>query len=75
LKRFIKFQSRNGYHIETIEKNSFEYLCLTQINSSNKPLLEKLPFLSSGLYCIKIHAIEVHYLINQKFTNPATFII
>lgn len=45
---------KNGYHIETMNKNGIEYLCITK---ERKHILEELPMLSSGLYCTKIYMI------------------
>ena len=56
-----------------MNQNSFEFLYITSIVSRKKCILKKLSSLSSGLYCAKINAPEVH-LVNQKFTNdPNTF--
>ncbi|GAV63098.1 hypothetical protein CFOL_v3_06619, partial [Cephalotus follicularis] len=51
---------RNGYHIETTNKNDKEYLYITDNASGQKQILEKLPGLSSGLHFMKIRAIESH---------------
>ncbi|GAV90958.1 hypothetical protein CFOL_v3_34358, partial [Cephalotus follicularis] len=51
---------RNGYHIETTDENGKEYLYITGNASDRKQILEKLPGLSSGLYIMKIRAIESH---------------
>ncbi|GAV58834.1 hypothetical protein CFOL_v3_02367, partial [Cephalotus follicularis] len=48
----------NGYHIETTNENGKEYLYITGNASGRKQILEKLPVLSSGLYIMKIRAIE-----------------
>ncbi|GAV86530.1 hypothetical protein CFOL_v3_29960, partial [Cephalotus follicularis] len=55
---------RNGYHIETTNENGKEYLYITGNASGRKQILEKLPRLSSGLYVMKIRAIESHNVIN-----------
>ncbi|GAV62376.1 hypothetical protein CFOL_v3_05900, partial [Cephalotus follicularis] len=54
----------NGYHIETTNENSKEYLYITGNASSQKQILEKLPGLSSGLYIMKIRAIESHNVVD-----------
>ncbi|GAV90144.1 hypothetical protein CFOL_v3_33553, partial [Cephalotus follicularis] len=51
---------RNGYHIETTNENGKEYLYITGNASDRKQILKKLPELSSGLYIMKIRAIESH---------------
>ncbi|GAV57608.1 hypothetical protein CFOL_v3_01145, partial [Cephalotus follicularis] len=48
----------NGYHVETTNENGKEYLYITGNTSGQKQILKKLPGLSSGLYIMKIRAIE-----------------
>ncbi|GAV89998.1 hypothetical protein CFOL_v3_33407, partial [Cephalotus follicularis] len=55
---------RNGYHIETTNENDKEYLYITGNASSRKQILENLPGLFSGLYIMKIRAIESHNVVN-----------
>ncbi|GAV60194.1 hypothetical protein CFOL_v3_03725, partial [Cephalotus follicularis] len=55
---------RNGYHIETTNENAKEYLYITGNVSSRKQILEKLHGLSSGLYIMKIRAIESHNVVD-----------
>ena len=66
---------QNGYHIETTTDGKKECLCITAIVRSKKCILEKLPSFSSGLYYTNISMVETHAIVNQKFTNPDTFII
>jgi len=47
----------------------------TAIVRGKKCILEKLPTFSSGLYYTNISMVETHAIVNQKFTNPDTFII
>ncbi|GAV61390.1 hypothetical protein CFOL_v3_04917, partial [Cephalotus follicularis] len=54
----------NGYHIETTNENGKEYLYITGNASDRKQILEKLPGLSSGLYIMKIRAIESHNIVD-----------
>ncbi|GAV60615.1 hypothetical protein CFOL_v3_04145, partial [Cephalotus follicularis] len=54
----------NGYHIETTNENGKEYLYITCNASGRKQILEKLPRLSSGLYIMKIRAIESHNVVD-----------
>ncbi|GAV88636.1 hypothetical protein CFOL_v3_32058, partial [Cephalotus follicularis] len=55
---------RNGYHIETTNENGKEYLYITCNASGRKQILEKLYGLSSGLYIMKIRAIESHNVVD-----------
>ncbi|GAV92579.1 hypothetical protein CFOL_v3_35957, partial [Cephalotus follicularis] len=55
---------RNGYHIETTNENGKEYIYITGNASGRKQILEKLPGLTSGLYIMKIRAIESHNVVN-----------
>ncbi|GAV85380.1 hypothetical protein CFOL_v3_28817, partial [Cephalotus follicularis] len=55
---------RNGCHIETTNENGKEYLYITSNASDQKQILEKLPELSSGLYIMKIRAIESHNVVD-----------
>ncbi|GAV76693.1 hypothetical protein CFOL_v3_20166, partial [Cephalotus follicularis] len=55
---------QNGYHIETANENCKEYLYITSNVSDRKQILEKLSGLSSGLYIMKIRAIESHNVVN-----------
>ncbi|GAV85108.1 hypothetical protein CFOL_v3_28547, partial [Cephalotus follicularis] len=54
----------NGYHIETTNENGKEYLYITGNASGRKQILEKLSGLSSGLYIMKIRAIESHNVVD-----------
>ncbi|XP_074296761.1 uncharacterized protein LOC141627346 [Silene latifolia] len=66
---------RNGFHVETANENGVEYLYITRSNLNKKSVLEKLQALSSGLYYMKICAVESHALVNQKFTDKNKFIV
>ncbi|GAV62110.1 hypothetical protein CFOL_v3_05634, partial [Cephalotus follicularis] len=54
----------NGYHIETTNENGKEYLYITGNAFGRMQILEKLPELSSGLYIMKIGAIESHNIVD-----------
>ncbi|GAV62221.1 hypothetical protein CFOL_v3_05745, partial [Cephalotus follicularis] len=54
----------NGYHIETTNENGKEYLYITGNASGRRQILEKLRGLSSGLYIMKIRAIESHNVVD-----------
>ena len=66
---------RNRYHIETTNDENFEYFEITIIVSSNKYVLRKLLPFSSVLYHTNFSIIELHAIVNQKFTDADTFII
>ena len=55
---------RNGYHIETMNDDSNEYLLITSIISGKKHILEKLPSYSCGLYQTIIRPIESYAIMN-----------
>ncbi|GAV67070.1 hypothetical protein CFOL_v3_10579, partial [Cephalotus follicularis] len=54
----------NGYHFETTNENGKEYLYIVGNASGRKQILEKLSGLSSGLYIMKIRAIESHNVVD-----------
>ncbi|GAV90170.1 hypothetical protein CFOL_v3_33579, partial [Cephalotus follicularis] len=54
----------DGYHIETTSENDKEYFYITYNASGRKQILEKLLGLSSGLYIMKIRAIESHNVVD-----------
>ena len=65
----------NGYHIEIISDKNIEYLCITSHDSGKKLIKEKLRSLSSGLYYTLIRGVEVHAVMNQKFSDPKIFML
>jgi hypothetical protein len=60
----------NGYHVETTNEGSNEYLYITSIILGQKPILDKLLPFSSGLYYTTIRTIESHVVMHQKCSNP-----
>ena len=54
----------NGYHVETTNEGSDEYLYITSIISCQKLILEKLSAFSSGLYYTTIRTIESHVVMH-----------
>ena len=62
---------RNGYHIETINRNGNEYLLIT----GQKQILEQLISSSYGLYQTTIRPLEFHVVMNQKFNDPKAFLL
>ena len=57
----------NGYYIETNNEKDMKYLYISMIEL--KKILEKLSAFSYGLYYTYIGTIEMHVMVNQKFTN------
>ena len=66
---------KNGYHLETINENSTEFICITSNTSGRRLILEKLSTLLSGLYYTIIKAIESYAVSNQKFVDPKAFML
>ena len=54
----------NGYHVETTNEGSDEYLYITSTISGQKLILEKLPAFSYGLYYTTIKKIESHVVMH-----------
>ncbi|GAV56611.1 hypothetical protein CFOL_v3_00153, partial [Cephalotus follicularis] len=54
----------NGYHIETTNENGKECLYIIGNAFGQRKILKKLPRLSSGLYIMKIRAIESHNVVD-----------
>ena len=65
----------NGYHIETNNEGSGEFLYITSIVSGQKLVLEKLHIFSSGLYYTTMRTIETNVAIHQKFSDPKVFML
>ncbi|KAL4643694.1 hypothetical protein ACB092_02G110300 [Castanea dentata] len=65
----------NGYHIETNNESSEEFLYITSIVSGQKLILEKLYIFSSGLYCTTMRTIETNIAIHQKCSDPKVFML
>ena len=66
---------QNGYHVETINEKSIEYLHITNVRDGEKCVLEKLPTLSSGLYYTSIKSIESNAIVSQKLADKTKFIV
>ena len=49
---------RNGYHLETINDNDIDYLCIISYKMGIKTIHEKLKASILGLYCVTIRAIK-----------------
>ena len=65
----------NGYHIETNNEGSEEFLYITSIVSGQKLILEKLPIFSSGLYYTTMRTIETNIVIHQKCSDLKVFML
>ena len=57
---------RNGYHIETMNDDSNEYLLITSIIFKEKHILEKLPSCSYGLYQTIIRLIKPYVVMEPE---------
>ena len=64
---------QNRYHIETSSEGNSEFLSITSTVSCHKHLLEKLHFLSFGLYHKNIRTIYIYFTMNQKFSDSKIF--
>ena len=62
----------NGYHIETNNKGSENFLYIISIVSGQKLILEKLPIFSFGLYLLEIYMFVSHTKHTQQKINGAT---
>uniref|UniRef100_A0A2N9I6F2 GAG-pre-integrase domain-containing protein n=1 Tax=Fagus sylvatica TaxID=28930 RepID=A0A2N9I6F2_FAGSY len=65
----------NGYHIETNNKGSEEFLYITSMVSGQKLIIEKLPIFSSGLYYTTMRTIETNVIVHQKCSDPNIFML
>ena len=66
---------RNGYHIETMNRDANEYLLITSIIFGQKCILEQLSSISCGLYQTTIRSIESYAVMNQKFNDSNAFLL
>ena len=76
-KNLLSFKDirRNGYHVETMNRDGLAFLLITNIIYGKKQILEQLTFLSCGLYQTIVRPIESHAITNQKFNKSKTFIL
>ena len=65
-KNLLSFKDihKNGYHIETINKDNVEYIYSTSIISGQKLIMEKLTTFSSRLYHTTIKPIKSYVVMN-----------
>jgi len=59
----------NRNHIETNNEKDMKYLYISMIELKKKCVLKKLSTFSYDLYYTYISTIEMHVMVNQKFTN------
>ena len=64
---------QNGFHIETMNENGNEYLCLTAHVSGRREVVEKLPAYSSGLYFTHISPFEINMVSRRSPDNHKVF--
>ena len=62
---------RNGYHIESMNHNSNDYILIT----GQKQILDQLISSSYGLYQMTIRPLESHVVMNRKFNDPKAFLL
>ena len=60
----FKHVRKNGYHIETMNKDNVEYLYITSIIFYQKLIMEKPSHFSFGLYHTTIKPIESYVVVN-----------
>lgn len=65
----------NEYHINILNENNAEYLCIIKNVFEMKYILEKLPAFSSRLYYIVISMIKSYIMMNQKFIDRKIFML
>ena len=65
----------NGYHIETNNEGSEEYLYITSMVSGQKLILEKLSIFSSGLYYTTMRTMQTNVIVYQKYSDPNIFML
>ena len=65
----------NGYHIETNNEGSEEFLYISSKVSSQKLILEKLHIFSSRLYYTIMRIVETNVAIHKKCSDPKVFIL
>ncbi|KAK6152021.1 hypothetical protein DH2020_014656 [Rehmannia glutinosa] len=63
----------NGYHLETLNENNKECLCITSYKMGKRIAHEKFEATTSGLYCIQIKAFESYATMPWKLVNLDIF--
>ena len=74
-RKLLSFQDirRNGYHIETLNANKNDFLCITSYKNGIKNIHEKLEANNSGLYCVQIRVIESYATMSWRLVKPDEF--
>ena len=74
-RNLLSFQDvrQNGYHLETLNANKNDSLCITSYKNGIKTIHEKLETNNSGLYCIQIRAIESYATMSWRLIKPNEF--
>ena len=71
----LSFQDirRNGYHLETLNVNKNDFLCITSYKNDIKTVHEKLEANNSRLYCVQIRAIESYTTMSWRLVKLVEF--
>ena len=69
----FQYVCRNGYHLETLNANKNDFLCITSYKNGIKTILEKFDANNSGLYCVQIKVIESYATMSQRLAKPNEF--
>ena len=65
----------NGYHLETMNDETTEFLLITATHDGKKCILEKLRSLECGLYLTTISTVESYAILNPKFSNSTPIVL
>ncbi|KAL4564637.1 hypothetical protein LXL04_028704 [Taraxacum kok-saghyz] len=74
-KDFFKAIRENKFHLETARENDIEYLDITSTQYDQKRILEKLRFLSNGLYLTMIQMIKSNLIILRAPIDEETYML
>ena len=74
-KNLLSFKDlcHNGYHLETINDNDIDCLCIISYKMEIKTIHKKLKASISRLYCVLIRAIKSYTTMSWKLINPNEF--
>jgi len=64
---------QNGFHLETMDENGREYLCIIKYESGHKQILERMPTQTSGLYHTYIYPLEVNAISSKRPNDQVEF--
>ena len=65
----------NGYHLETMNDETIEFLLITVTHDDQKCILEKLRSLECGLYLTTINTVESYAILNPKCSNSTPIVL